>query len=98
MERVAVPVGTRKRVLEDLFRGLPITGQAICRPVDRVAVASEELFEGVQIVGLDTAQQVASIFWLADGAVPPAASFVVSISVRGLAPRPVLSLRYAAAG
>ena len=58
MERVAMPVGTRERVLQDLFRSLPIAGQAVRRPVDRVAVAGEELLEGVEIVGLDTAQQL----------------------------------------
>jgi hypothetical protein len=55
---VPVPVGTRERVLEDLLGGVAISGQAIGRPVDGVAVASEELLEGVEVVGLDTAQQL----------------------------------------
>jgi hypothetical protein len=58
VERVAVAIGTRKRVLQDLFRSLTIAGQAIGRPLDRVAVSGEELLEGIQIVGLDTAQQL----------------------------------------
>jgi hypothetical protein len=58
VERLAVAVGARERVLQDLFRSLPIARQAVGRAVDRVAVASEELLEGVEIVGLDTAQQL----------------------------------------
>ena len=47
-----------KASLKDLFRGLPIAGQPVGRPVDRRAVASKELLKGVKVVSLDTAQQV----------------------------------------
>src|SRR4029079_12670258 len=47
-----------ERVLEHFLGRLPIARQAIGRPIDRRAVAGEELLEGVQVVSLDTAQQL----------------------------------------
>src|SRR6266550_2182865 len=95
VERVAVPMRPRERVLEDLFRGQPVTRQAVCGPIDRVAVASKKLFEGVQIVGLDTAQQLR--VHLLIGRRRGASRSVVDrlFSVFGCPP-PVLLIRYAA--
>src|SRR5215210_7635741 len=58
MEGVPSLVGSREGVLENLLRSLTITGQAVSRPVDGRAIASEELLEGVEVVCLDTAQQL----------------------------------------
>ena len=79
---VAVLIGTRKRVLQDLLRSLPITGQPVGRPIDGVAVPGEELLEGVEIVGLDTPHQRGVMF--PDGLRLCASRSVVrgSISVR----------------
>ena len=58
MERMPALIGAGERVLEDLLGNLTIAGQAIGRPVDGGAIASEKLLEGVQIISLDAAQQL----------------------------------------